>query len=189
MLHLYIIMIALLFVNVDSQSTEYHIHKESKNTVRFISQTPLENYDGSTDQIDGYVKWESDDFLMNSEIYFEVDLASLDTGIDLRNRHMRDNYLETDKYPYAQFSGKIIKAEKNKNNSFKVIVEGKMKIHGVDRSFSTQGTVILENDIFHIQCEFTIKLTDYDIKVPKIMFFKIDENVHLIVDFYVNKIK
>ena len=34
---------------------------------------------------------------------FEVDLRSLDTGLDLRNEHMRDKYLETDKFPNAVF--------------------------------------------------------------------------------------
>ncbi|MBK9304990.1 MAG: YceI family protein [bacterium] len=35
----------------------------------------------------------------------DVDLAALDTGIGLRNRHMRENHLETDRFPQAVFRG------------------------------------------------------------------------------------
>src|SRR5438132_5755067 len=34
-------------------------------------------------------------------VTFVVPLATLKTGIDLRDRHMREKYLETDKYPNA----------------------------------------------------------------------------------------
>ena len=35
----------------------------------------------------------------------DVEMADLDTGIDKRNRDMRENHLETDLYPTARFEG------------------------------------------------------------------------------------
>lgn len=37
---------------------------------------------------------------------FKVKLDAFDTGINLRNEHMRDKYLEVKKYPLAEFSFK-----------------------------------------------------------------------------------
>lgn len=38
----------------------------------------------------------------DSEVVIVVPLKGLDTKIDLRNKHMREKYLETDKYPNAE---------------------------------------------------------------------------------------
>lgn len=42
------------------------------------------------------------------QILAEVDLNSCDTGINLRNEHMRTKYLETGKYPRALLHGSLI---------------------------------------------------------------------------------
>ena len=85
------------------------MNRDHDNLVRFISQAPIEDFDGVTDRIDGYVlldglRFESSAGGPETEFYLEVELASLDTGIGLRNRHMRENYLEVEEYPYATFS-------------------------------------------------------------------------------------
>ena len=37
---------------------EYHVDKERENQVKFISDAPLEDFEGVTDKIDGYIFWE-----------------------------------------------------------------------------------------------------------------------------------
>ena len=97
--------------NTNLISAEYHVQKSDKNLIKFISKAPIEDFEGKTSKIDGYLKSENPDF-SNGELYFEVDLRKLDTDNGLRDRHMRDNYLHTDKYPYASYTGKITKSTK-----------------------------------------------------------------------------
>jgi polyisoprenoid-binding protein YceI len=147
----------------------------------------MDDFEGITDKIDGYIYWENDDFLRNSDLYFEVDLNSIDTGIGLRNRHMRENYLETDKYPFAHFKGKLVKAEKTSEGPVDVTADGTMFIHGVEKQISINGKMISDGNDFRLQADFITPLTDYNIEIPKLMFFKIDENMKLKVDFYIKK--
>ena len=91
-----------------------NVDKSAENMVKFISDAPIEDFEGVTSSIDGYLFWEGDDLLNQSELYFEVDLNTVDTGIGLRNRHMRENYLHTDKFPKTHFTAKLIKADKVK---------------------------------------------------------------------------
>lgn len=172
-----------------AMAVEYQVDKSQKNLVKFISDAPLENFEGITDKIDGYLLFEGDNILQNSELYFEVDLNSLDTGIGLRNTHMRENYLETSKFPFTHFTGKLFKAEKISENNYQAVAQGNMFIHGVEKEITIDGVLIQTVDGFRIQAKFVTPLSDYKIKIPKIMFFKIDENIKVEVDFYVKKVE
>ena len=98
--------------------------KSDDNLVKFTSSTSLLDFDGITSNIDGYIYWEGDKiFGEKNEIYFEVDLNSVETGIGKRDRDMREDVLETDKYPKTWYKGKIIDViEKSENsNQYKVV--------------------------------------------------------------------
>ena len=168
-------------------ATELHVDKTKKNLVKFISDAPIENFSGVTDKIDGYVFWHANDTLKSSEIYFEVDLNSIDTGIGLRNRHMRDNYLETGKYPFAKYRGRLTEIRKIAPGEFEIKVKGKMSIHGEDKNLDTVGKVSINGKSYHLSWDFEVKLTDYKIKVPKLMFLKIDEIIKLEIAFYLKE--
>jgi polyisoprenoid-binding protein YceI len=182
------VLFILLIVGV-LQAGEYQVDKEQENLVKFISDAPLEDFEGITDKIDGYIFWEGDDLLKNSELYFEVDLNSLDTGIGLRNRHMRENYLHTDKHPFTHFTGKLIKVENVQDGEYTVTAKGTMFIHGVEREKVIEGKLVPAKTGYQIQTSFSVALTDYNIEVPQLMFMKIDENMKLELDFYLKQVK
>jgi polyisoprenoid-binding protein YceI len=90
----------------------------------------------------------------------------------LMQEHFNENYLESDKYPKATFSGKITNmAELNlkKDGTYKANVTGKMKIHGVEKEHTAQGTVTVGGGKITLNSEFDIKLADYDIKIPMVV--------------------
>lgn len=178
-----------LFVSFSIFAGEFHVDKSSDNMVKFISDAPIEDFEGVTNSIDGYLYWEGDDLLNQSELYFEVDLNAVDTGIGLRNRHMRENYLHTDKHPKTHFTAKLIKAEKKNDSEYEVEAEGKFFVHGIEKDKKITGTLLkIENNKFKISAKFVVALSEYNIEVPSIMFYKIDENMDLIVEFYLKKV-
>jgi polyisoprenoid-binding protein YceI len=101
---------------------------------------------------------------------------------------MRENYLHTDKYPYTYYKGKITSSQKLDDSTFAVVTSGTIFIHGIEKPLSVQGTVkrTAEN-IYRIVTKFQVKLTDFNIKIPSIMFYKINENMQLVLDFWVRK--
>ena len=172
----------LIFFGVSLYAGEFHVDKSSENKVKFISDAPIEDFEGETNSIDGYLYWEGDDLLNQSELYFEVDLNTVDTRIGLRNRHMRENYLHTDKYPKTYFTAKLTKAEKKSDNEYEVEAEGKFFVHGVEKQKMIVGKLLkVDNEKYKISANFVVALSDYNIEVPSIMFYKIDENIDLIL--------
>jgi len=64
----------------------------------------------------------------------------------------------------------------------------RMKIHGIEKPFSADGIVVPSKNNFQIKSNFNIKLTDFNIKIPKLMIMKIDENITVHIDFFVKKL-
>lgn len=182
-LKFFAVILCALFLSAQ----EYHVDKSKDNQVKFISDAPLEDFEGVTSNIDGYMYLKNPDDLTDSKLYFEVDLTTLDTGIDLRNRHMRDNYLETDQYRYTFFEGTFDEIKKEDDNKYNVDVTGKLFIHGVTKEITVKGSLEKNNDGFFVESNFSVSLSDYKIDIPQIMFMKIDEEMKLQVKFYLEK--
>ncbi len=169
---------------------EYHVDRDADNDVRFTSRAPIEEVVGVTDRIDGYVllngpRLEAGSATEGTQLYLEVDLASLDTGLGLRNRHMRNNYLEVEEFPYAFFDATIERVEATAAGVFRVMARGVMNIHGVERSVDIPCDVVERGAGYRVQCVFNVLLSDFDIEIPKIMFLKLANEARLELDFTV----
>jgi polyisoprenoid-binding protein YceI len=201
------------------EAQEYQVDLTRERRVSFLSDAPLEDFRGVTDRIDGFVYLEGEGLvggtdLRASEFFFEVDLASLDTGIGLRNRHMRENYLETEDYPFASFSGRVGVLEGLGERRFSAEAVGELEIHGVavERAIRCQVTTVGSGGraaetspgsdatnapassegapplILRVQCAFPVSLSDHGIPITKLMFMKIDEVMELELGFHLQAV-
>ena len=169
---------------------EFHIDRRADNLVRFISHASVEEFEGVTERIDGYVLLDAPRLAPgtggdSTGIHLEVDLASLDTGIGLRNRHMRDRYLEVGKYPFAIFDGKIAHTEPGGADTLRVTAQGTLTIHGVARPRDLSCRVEPRKQGYRAQCAFEVLLSDHQIEIPKVMFLKLANEIGLELDFTV----
>lgn len=168
---------------------EFDIDVTAPRRVRFVSRAAIEEFEGVTEKIDGYVMLP--DGLRSGALgdeagfHFEVDLASLDTGIGLRNRHMRENYLETERYPYATFEGRLLRAEAAAGGAFRVTASGTLEIHGTRKALEVTCDVGADGAGYRVRCAWPVRLPDHGIAIPRLMFLKINEEVQLEVDFAV----
>lgn len=145
-----------------------------------------------TDRVDGYVTWAGGGSLsananvQGSEFYFEVDLNSLDTGKGQRNRHMRENYLETASYSYATYKGTIRNITAGRGDTLVIAVSGAFTVHGVERTLGVACPVTPERQGgYRVRCRFPVRLSDHQIKIPSIMIMKLNNQVDLTVEFAV----
>jgi polyisoprenoid-binding protein YceI len=169
---------------------EFHVDRNADNDVRFISEAPIEEVVGVTDRIDGYVllngpRLEAGSATEGTQLYLEVDLASLDTGLGLRNRHMRENYLEVEDFPYAFLEATIVRVEAVAAGGFRVTAQGVITIHGVEREMDIPCDVAERGEGYRVQCAFEVLLSDFEIEIPRLMFLKLANEVRLELDFTV----
>lgn len=174
---------------------EYHVVPDAPRSVVFTSETTLDEFQGVTDRIDGYVLLDGGGVRASEEVegelYFEVDLASMDTGISLRNRHMRDNYLHTDDHPYATFEARIRAITRAAPGEFRVDARGTFTVHGVarERTIPCGLTAVGGDSAWDVSCAFPVALEDHDIEIPRIMFMKLAPEVRLDLSFRVRQVE
>lgn len=142
-----------------------------KGNVVFISKASLSEFEGKSGQLQGLVDLEK------NLLDFYLDLNTLKTGIGLRDRHMRENYLETKRFPFAEFTGEIQGIPDLEIGQEKpVIAKGKFKIHGVEREIEVSGKLkMLSAQELRLISDFKVLLSDYKISIPKVMFYELAE--------------
>lgn len=182
--------VALVGVPHSAAGTECHVDTAHQSEVRFLSDAPIEDFEGTTSRIDGYAYWPGDSLALgdaydSSEIYFEVPLYALRTGIDMRDRHMRENYLHTDRYPYVSYKGRIERVDQGAGDTLLVSSSGTLELHGEHKDYEIVCHVVAHKADYGVTATFEINLTDFDIEVPSLMFMKVSEVVQVSVDFHV----
>ena len=172
----------------------YQVALESDRLVRFTSSTAIDEFEGTTERLDGLVLLNTEELTdrtggAESEIYFEVDLASLDTGIGMRDRQMRDSYLEVDRYPYAAFGGTIEQVVSLPGKMFQVTTQGILGIHGVEQERALTCNLATVNEGYRVNCSFSVFLSDHDIEIPKLMFLKLNNEIRMDLNFILEPVE
>ena len=115
-------------------------------------------------------------------IAFSVAIRSFEFDKKLMQEHFNEKYMESEKFPSATFSGKLQDFDPNTDARQSVIAEGKLTIHGVTRDVKITATLIRPNDTtLQASASFKVKLEDYKIKIPQILWQNIAEEVEITV--------
>ncbi|NKB69050.1 MAG: hypothetical protein GKR89_18435 [Candidatus Latescibacteria bacterium] len=175
------------------QGGEWHVDKKAQaNRVEFTSEVVTFTFSGSTDKIDGFVYWEGEELFENKDqLHFEVDLATLDTGIGKRDRDMRQ-VLGTEKWPKAVYKGEFVEhtAMDTTVAAYRVKTKGTLALHGVERPLEVPGIIVMEEGRSKVEATFTLQLADYDIEAPSIAaFVKVGQEIVVEVSFYLKHVK
>jgi polyisoprenoid-binding protein YceI len=115
------------------------------------------------------------------ELAFSVPVREFQFENKLMQEHFNEKYMESDKYPKATFSGKIINLDVAQTDVQQVKAKGKLTIHGVTREVEIYGTA-QPGDKITVKTKFRVKLADYKIKIPQVVFQNIAEEVEVTVD-------
>lgn len=116
-----------------------------------------------------------------------VDLGSLETGIGLRDRHMKEQYLHIERYPRAVLTLSRLdpKLLPNGGPSGPVTVpfEGTLLLHGVEKHVAGQARISRDDDRVTANAVFSITLGDFGIEVPKYLGITVAEKVDVKATF------
>jgi polyisoprenoid-binding protein YceI len=101
----------------------------------------------------------------------------------LMQEHFNEKYMESEKFPKATFQGKLTGFDLTKSGSQEVRAQGKLTIHGVTRDIDVPGTIEVAGKKITMKSKFMVKVADYDITIPQLLFQNIAEQVEVTVDF------
>jgi polyisoprenoid-binding protein YceI len=93
-----------------------------------------------------------------------VELQTLETGIGIRDRHMKNNYLEVEKGP--AFSTATIDDIRVEKLEGKTVFSGILTLHGQKKKVSGAAELQQRDGRIRVQAQFALKVSDFDIPAP-----------------------
>ena len=170
--------------------------KAGRNQATFFSKTPLEDITGMSSDIWGSVSFNIEDVENTLKGEVLISTASLKSGIDLRDEHIRSaDWLDAEKFPNISFNiKKVTGIEKVKDNTLKVKVLGDFTVRGVTKEVLSEVTLVYleENeltkmrapgDLLGVRANFNINLADYGVEhmaLGKKVADEIEINVNIV---------
>ncbi len=148
---------------------------DSQAYIRFFSEAPLEDIKAINEKGLGVLD------MSNGKVAVAMNMKDFHFEKSLMEEHFNENYIESDKYPKATFSGTIdnfdASAYENLTDSLTQSVKGKMTIHGVSQEVTIPIAFIKEGDALLAKSEFLIRIEEYDVDVPTLLIKNIAEEV------------
>lgn len=106
----------------------------------------------------------------------KFNLSTLKTGIELRDHHVKDKYLEVEKFPQAELkisSLTLPKAGEVKDAPF----EGTLTLKGEEKPIKGTYSTSTSGGDTKIDAQFAIRITDYKIDIPSYLGITVADNV------------
>jgi len=148
----------------------------NEGVISFYSHTVIEDITAVNEKVSAVIDSE------NGEVAIIVIMSEFQFEKKLMQEHFNENYVESEKYPKATFSGRISnngEVDYQTPGEYEVRVEGEMTIHGVTREISADGTVEVERDGITARTKFMLNPEDYDIKIPRVVRNNIAERMEI----------
>lgn len=155
-----------------------NIFNISRGKIIFSSDAPLELITAASNELKGLIETEKKQFAFSVKIR---SFKGFNSGF--QKEHFNENYLESDKYPDATFSGKIIEdVDFAKNQVLSVRAKGKLTVHGVSKERIIKSDMTIKNGAIHIKSNFTVLLADHNIPIPKVVHEKLASEIKVEVN-------
>lgn len=180
-------------VKASGEQTFNFSDKGGRNQASFFSTTPLEDIRGLSNDVKGTASFNVSD-IKTLKGKISVSTASIKTGIDLRNEHLRSaDWLDADKYPEITFTIKSVRDVKQlSDNQLEIKVVGDFTLKGVTKEITADATLTYldeseqtkmraPGDLLGVKATFNVKLSDFGVK-NKIVGQKVAEDIEVSVN-------
>ena len=141
------------------------LYMTRSGNIDFFSSTPIEDIKAINNQVSCVLNKE------NGQFAFQVPIKAFTFKNALMQEHFNESYLESDIYPKAIFKGEITDWDdiQLSEDSLKISIEGDLTIHGIKNKIKQSGKIWVSSGVIYGESTFSVKLVDYQVKVPKIV--------------------
>ncbi|HEX5155432.1 MAG TPA: YceI family protein [Parafilimonas sp.] len=154
------------------------IYQTTNGQIAFRSDAPLETIKAVSNDLIGLLDINKKNFS------FKIDVHSF-KGFNspLQKEHFNENYMESDKYPYASFSGKIIEdVDLSVDGTYEVRAKGNLLIHNVTQERIIKSNITVKKNVITVNSGFTVLLSEHDIPIPKVVYQKLADEIKVEVN-------
>lgn len=167
-------IIAFLFSSLLAVSQKFI---SQQGTITFYSDAPVEDIEGINKSPVSLLDFSTGD------VVFIVKVKEFNFEKALMQEHFKEKYIEADKFPKSEFKGKFAGFDPNIKGKQEVTATGMLTIHGVTKPVTAKGVMERKDHLIGLRSQFKVKLEDYKITVPQILWQNIAEEILVTVEF------
>jgi polyisoprenoid-binding protein YceI len=120
------------------------------------------SFEAKTEELSGTLAVRPDTTAVDGAL--TVDLQTLETGIGLRDKHLKTNYLEVDKGP--EFSRARLQDIRVDRLDGTTAFRGLLTLHGQTREVSGSAKIKRDGNKYRLEATFPVKVSDFQIPEP-----------------------
>lgn len=154
--------------------------------INFFSKAPLEDIEGKNKTVTAVMDTKT------GAIQFAVQMKGFEFEKQLMQQHFNENYVESDKFPKAEFKGTITNNSEinyTADGTYTAKVKGRMTIHGVTKNVETTGTLKVSGGKIDASSVFNVFISDYNIRIPAVVKDKVSNTIKVVVDCRLEPLK
>ncbi|MFM2207855.1 MAG: hypothetical protein RL213_1830 [Bacteroidota bacterium] len=159
--------------------------------IRFYTKKAKVSFDATTPDSPEKIRAQNESAVSvidatSGAMQFSISMTAFVFEKALMGEHFNENYVESEKFPKAEFKGNVINMKSvdlAKNGTYPVDVKGSLTIHGVTKEVDAKGTLtVMDGAIVAGKSEFKILLSDYKIEVPNLVTDKVSKEARIKID-------
>jgi polyisoprenoid-binding protein YceI len=156
--------------SIDAGQSEFMVHASVGGLLSSFGHNhniAIKDISGETQFTDGSVVPATLRMKIRADSLKVTDKVS-DNDRETIEKSMRDQVLETAKYPEITFNSTTIEVIKNSDTQYQGNIWGDLKLHGVSHNVFVKAQLTFDQKSVRARGEFNLKMTDYGIKPPAV---------------------
>jgi len=171
-----VLVLSVIVLAFKSQQTQ--LYQTSNGKIFFRSDAPLEIIKASSEEMIGLLDVDKKNFSLKVNMHSFQGFNS-----PLQKEHFNENYMESDKYPVASFTGKIIEdVDLLVDGDYEVRTKGTLTIHNVPQERIIKADVTVKQKTITVHSNFSVLLSDHNIPIPKVVYQKLANEIKVEVN-------
>lgn len=174
-----LVLVAMLCVALNFAAEAQKKYYTRDGYISFFSHTNVEDIDAHNRKVASVLD------AATGQLEFAVLMKAFEFKKALMQEHFNESYVESNKYPKAQFKGRILNISSvdfGKDGAYPVQVEGELTIKDVTKPIRTNAKLVIKQGMPQGIAAFTIRPADYNIQIPGLVRENIAEEIEVKID-------
>lgn len=165
-------LFSILFFLVIKVGLGQKLYNATDFETSFFSEARFENIEATSKKGSSIIN------LATREVAFKIPVQSFVFDKGLMQEHFNETYMESDRYPFASFTGIIMEeVDLTKEGTYKVTSSGQLSIHGISRNRTIAGEIVVRNRKILITSAFIVPVADHEIDIPTNKLANISQDI------------
>ncbi|WP_018343546.1 YceI family protein [Cytophaga aurantiaca] len=170
------VLYSVLFVMCALPALHAQVFATGTAKTSFYSTARLENIEATSKKTTAVIN------TATNQVLFKILISSFVFKNGLMQEHFNETYMESDKYPYAQFEGKINEhIDYTVEGEYPVTVTGTLLVHGVEVVRTISGKVKVSAGSVTLSADFVVNASAHKIDIPKDKISNIAQDIKVSV--------